>query len=166
MTEPRKLRCYGYVKGPYARVREILRAHPLELLQRATTTAAARAGAIVAELHVSEAGIDVGVDIRPFVRGMHEDAAIAGLTAVMCLDIGWEASRTPALFPSMRLTLSAWPSLCDETQLELVGEYRPPLGSLGAAVDAVVGHRVAEATVHSLLEDIAAQIRRELATPA
>jgi hypothetical protein len=164
MTESRTLRCYGYVKGSYARVREILRAHPLEVLQRATTSAAARAGAIVPQLHVKEAGIEVGVDVRLFVRGIHEDEGIAGLTAVTSLEFEWEASRTPALFPSMRLTLSAWPAQGDETKLELVGDYRPPFGVLGETVDAVVGRSVAEPTVHDFLEDATAQIVCELAT--
>jgi hypothetical protein len=63
----------------------------------------------------------------------------------------------------MSAQLSAWPITSTETQLELQGEYRPPFGAVGAALDAMVGHRVAEAAVERLLQDLLEQIRRELA---
>jgi hypothetical protein len=62
----------------------------------------------------------------------------------------------------MAAEISAWPLSSSETQLEIEGGYRPPLGPLGTAIDAAVGHRVAEACVHRLLEDLSEQLRREL----
>jgi hypothetical protein len=162
MSEPRKLRCYQYVNRPYERVRELLHSYPLELLQRATTSAAARAGALAANLRVEFAGIEIGVDVRPLLRGVRENAGASGQQPNMSLEIGWEASRTPGLFPSMNLELSAWRLSSTETQLEIVGEYRPPLGPVGNVIDAAVGHRIAEASVHRFLDDIVEQIRRDL----
>jgi hypothetical protein len=64
----------------------------------------------------------------------------------------------------MEAELSAWPVSAAETQLEIEGHYRPPFGPVGEAVDAVVGHRVAQAAVHGFFEDAVEQIRHELST--
>jgi hypothetical protein len=62
----------------------------------------------------------------------------------------------------MLADLSVWPLSPSETQLEIEGDYRPPLGPLGGAFDAAVGHRIAQASVHKLLEDLIEQLRRDL----
>jgi hypothetical protein len=162
MTEPRTLRCYQYINRPYSEVREVLRSRPLEVLQRATTSAAARAKALAANLKVSLGGVEVGVDVRTYLHGIRDDEPVAGLAAVTRVDIGWEAVRTPTLFPVMRAQLSAWPLTSTETQLEIEGEYKPPLGVVGTLVDAAVGHRVAEASVHRFLEDTVEQLKRDI----
>jgi hypothetical protein len=164
MSEPRKLRCYQYVHRPYDEVRAILHREPLELLQRATTSAAARAGELAANLHITLGGIQIGVDIRPYLRRVRDEQGIAGLAPVTRLEIGWEASQTPGLCPSMQLELSTWALSSTETQLEIVGEYRPPLGVVGNALDAAVGHRIAEASVHRFLDEVIEQMKRDLPT--
>jgi hypothetical protein len=45
--------------------------------------------------------------------------------------------------------------------LVLTGSYEPPLGALGAAFDAVVGHRIAESTARNLLATIADSIEAD-----
>ncbi len=67
-------------------------------------------------------------------------------------------------FPLMSARLSAWPMTSTETQLELEGEYEPALGALGTALDAVLGHRIAEASVDRLLQDVLEQVRRDAQT--
>ncbi len=162
MSEPRRLRCYEYVNRPYEQVRDLLRGQPLELLQRATTSAASRARALVATLHVGVAGIEIGVDVRTNVQRIREEEKVPAMSPATILDLGWEASGAPWLFPVMHVQLSAWPLSSSETQIEIVGEYRPPLGVVGNAFDAAVGHRIAEASVKSFLENVVAQMRREL----
>jgi hypothetical protein len=162
MSEPQKLRCYQYVNRPYDAVRELLRQRPLEVFQRATTSAAERANAVEASLRAGIAGIDVGVDVRIHLHGIHDDAGVAGLSPVTRVTLVWEAKRAPAFFPVMKAELSFFPLTSTETQLELEGAYRPPLGAVGKVADAALGHRVAEATVHRFLDNIVEQIRREL----
>jgi hypothetical protein len=162
MAEPRKLRFYGYVERPYEQVRDLLRTQPLALLARATTSAARRAQELVANLRVGVGGVEIGVDVRTTVHPIREEEPIAGMSPVACVDLGWEAARAPALFPLMRAQLSVWPMLANETQLEIEGEYQPPFRGLGNTLDAIVLHRVAQASVHRFLEDVIAQILREL----
>jgi hypothetical protein len=161
MKEPR-VRIYQYVNRPYGAVRELLRLRPEEVFRHATTSAAARASAVAASLHTGVAGVDVGVDVRIHVQSVRDDAGVAGMSPVTRVDLAWEALRAPALFPVMKAQLSFWPLTASETQLEIEGAYRPPMGVVGNVVDAAIGHRVAEAVVHRFLDDVAEQLRREL----
>ena len=62
----------------------------------------------------------------------------------------------------MEATLSVYPLSAHETQIDLHGRYRPPLGAVGNALDVLVGHRIAEASVLRFVQDIAARINAEL----
>ncbi len=59
----------------------------------------------------------------------------------------------------MRAELSICPLTATETQLDHLCRYEPPLGKPGAVMDALVGHRIAEASVHRLQQDIAGNLR-------
>jgi hypothetical protein len=161
MSEPRKLRVYAYVNKPYDAVRRLLYAHAGEVFPRATTAAVTRADEVGAQLRVGAAGLDVGVDVRIHVGVLRDEDGPKGMSPVTRVPITWEAVKAAALFPSMSAELSAWPLTATETQIELDGAYRPPLGAVGNALDAVVGHRVAEAAVHRFLDDVVSEIRRD-----
>ncbi len=63
------------------------------------------------------------------------------------------------IYPSFEGELSVLPGEHSDTSiLQLEGHYTPPLGIVGAGFDAAVGHKVAEATVHHLLEGLASGI--------
>jgi hypothetical protein len=161
MSQRKNVRCYGYVEHPYEQVRALLHDRPLELLQRATKSASARTRALVANLRVDLAGVEIGVDVRTHINRVRDEQGVAGLSPVTCVDLGWEAVHAPAIFPLMSARISAWPITSTETQLELEGDYEPPLGALGTALDALIGHRIAEASIDRLLQDLLEQIRRE-----
>jgi hypothetical protein len=161
MSQRKQVRCYGYVERPYEQVRALLHREPLELIQRATNSASARTRALIANLKVDVAGVEIGVNIRAHVNRVREEEGVAGLSPVTRVDLAWEAARAPAFFPLMSARLSAWPITSTETQLELEGDYEPPFGAVGTALDAVLGHRIAEASVDRLLQDVLEQIRRE-----
>jgi hypothetical protein len=162
MNEPRRLRCYEYVNRGYERVRGVIRERGADLFQRATTSAAARADALASTLHVSAGGLEIGVDVHITLHDVRDEEWVPGLSPVTRMRLSWEAARAAAIFPAMRAELSAWPLTSTETQLEIEGVYTPPLGVVGNALDAIVGHRVAEAAVHRFLEDVVQHLRREL----
>ena len=72
------------------------------------------------------------------------------------------SERSPHLFPFMKAELSIYPLTATETQLDLSGHYEPPLGALGTAVDALIGHRLAEASVHRFVTDVAEYLKTTL----
>jgi lipid-binding SYLF domain-containing protein len=162
MSEPRELRCYQYVNRPYEAVRDLLRQQALGVFQRATTTAAARGSAVGASLHAGAGAVDVGVEIRIHVHAVRDEEGVAGMAPLTRITLGWEAAHAAALFPVMKAEVSFWPLTSTETQVAIEGAYRAPLGPLGRAADAAIGHRVAEAVVHRFLDDVVEQLRKEL----
>jgi hypothetical protein len=62
----------------------------------------------------------------------------------------------------MKADLSIYPITATETQLDFKGLYEPPLGPLGKAANAMVGHRIAEVSVHRFVSDVAEYLRKTL----
>jgi hypothetical protein len=62
----------------------------------------------------------------------------------------------------MNAELSFYRLTDTETQFEFKGFYQPPLGPLGKAIDAVIGHRIAEASVHQFVTNVAEYLQRTL----
>jgi hypothetical protein len=62
----------------------------------------------------------------------------------------------------MKADLSIYPITATETQLDFNGLYEPPLGPLGKAVNAIIGHPIAEASVHRFVSDVGGYLRKTL----
>jgi hypothetical protein len=161
MSEPRELRCYEYVTVPYERVRDALRRDASGIFQRATASAATRAHELVATLRVGVGALEIGTDVKIQVRAVNEQKSALGDRSTE-VALAWTAASAASLFPSMEATLSVYALSASETQIDLHGRYRPPLGALGNALDALAGHRVAEASVLRFVQDVAARLEAEL----
>jgi len=155
------LRCYDYVNRPFAQVRELLAADPRGLFQRATTVATSRAQALRAQLHASLGPLELAAEVEIHVISVEESSSPLGGPAMRLL-IEWHATHAPAAFPVMHAVLTAYALTPSETQLELEGTYAPPLGVVGKAIDAVIGRRIAEASMHRFVQEVAARLREEL----
>lgn len=162
MTKNPEIRCYDYVNQPYERVREALKKDPLVIFQSATKAAASRAQSVASELHVDFGGVGVSTDIRISVKDIEEKAAETISSPKTRLLLEWEAASRPGLFPIMKGELSIYPLTATETQLDFWGLYEPPFGAVGKAVNAVVGHRIAEVSVHRFITDVAGYLRKTL----
>jgi hypothetical protein len=163
MKKRLEIRFYDYVNHPYDRVRDTLKKDALTVFQAATKSAAARAHSVASELHVDFGGIGVKTDIKIAVKRIDEKAGKSGATPVTQLLLEWEAAKAPRLFPLMRGELSIYPLTSTETQLDFSGVYKPPFGAVGKTVNAIVGHRIAEASVHRFVDDVAGYLRQNLA---
>lgn len=163
MSKGREIRCYDYVNHSYEHVCEALKQDALAVFQSATKAAASRAQSIAAELHVDVGGIGVKTDIKISVKSVEEQlrSAVANPTTRLLLE--WEAAAMPRLFPLMRAELSVYPLTATETQLDFLGLYEPPFGAVGKAMNAIVGHRIAEVSVHRFIGDVAEYLRQALA---
>ncbi|MGD2045351.1 MAG: hypothetical protein PVJ80_13290 [Gemmatimonadota bacterium] len=162
MSKGRHVRAFDYVNQPYEKVRDALHESAEEILLAATKSAASRANSVASGLHVNIGGIEVGAEISIDVESVEDDpkAPLGGQSTR--LHLSWEAAKTPGLFPLMNGSLSVYALSATETQLDFEGDYEPPLGVVGAALDAAVGHRIAEASVHRFISDVAAHLRDEL----
>jgi hypothetical protein len=78
----------------------------------------------------------------------HDDTAL--------LTVRWEATGPGGgLFPALDADITLSPAGEQATRLTLAGAYRPPLAGLGAGLDRAILHRVATATIRSLLSRMA-----------
>lgn len=165
MSKARTVRCYDYVNQPYDKVREALRGDVLRVFQEATHAASARAHDVAVALRVDIAGLEVAKDVVVEVTGTQEGTAGSRQNPAMRIAMRWQAADAPRLFPVMNGELSLYPLTATETQLDFDGHYEPPLGPLGRAMDALVGHRIAEACVHRFVTDVAVHLRRTIGAP-
>lgn len=82
------------------------------------------------------------------------------------LPLRWEATGTMGrLFPVLDANLVLVPDGDASARLTFNGAYRPPLAALGAGIDRMVLHRVATATIRSLLRQVAETIMAGVETP-
>jgi hypothetical protein len=163
VSKGREVRSYEYVNRPYERVRDALLADTLGTFHAATRAAADRARTVASALRVNIAGLDVGTEVDISLGEVTEVPRAPGQIPSTTIAIQWEATTRPRLFPLMRARLSVYPLTSTETQLDFEGSYEPPLGAVGSAIDAVVGHRIAEASVHRFVVDVAHHLREAVA---
>ena len=149
----RQLHTYAYVDRPYATVRMAFAEELVDVLQHASEAAAARAVAVATTLRTQLGPFNLGARVQVDATGFEQTEP--GAEHPMCrLHVRWAAARGRGLFPSMEADLVAHSVGGRETQLALFGVYRPPLGALGSVADMLVGHRLAEASVHRFLEEV------------
>ncbi len=164
MAESPEVRCYEYVSVPHEQVGDLLRSDAMTIFSRATASAADRARKLVATLRLNVGPVEVGVDVRFQITLIADELSATGEPRTR-LDFTWEAAQGAGFFPTMEATLSAYPLSPGETQLDLHGRYRPPLGTVGTAVDVAVGHRIAEATAQRFLRDVRTEVLTSIASP-
>jgi hypothetical protein len=166
MSKRQELHVYDYVNHPYASVRDALLRDPRGIFERATTTAAARAHALGAAIHVKLGPIDVVAEVAIHVVSIDEVASPLGQPGTRLL-FDWKSTNRPGLFPTMKGTLLVYALTSTETQLEFSGVYDPPMGVVGDAIDALILHRVvAQASVQHFVQDVAAYLRTGVNAPA
>lgn len=158
-----EIRSYDYVNQPYHVVRDALKHDALAVFQSATKAAAERARSVASELRVDVAGLGVKADIKITVKRIDEETPDAMTAPTTRLLLEWEAATLPRLFPLMRAELSIYALTPTETQLDFLGVYQPPFGAVGKAMNAIVAHRIAEASVHRFVADVAVYLRHALA---
>ncbi len=105
----------------------------------------------------------MSTDIRISVKEIEEKPVDAVSTPATRLLLDWEAANLPRLFPVMNGELSIYPLTPTETQLDFRGFYEPPFGAVGKTMNAIAGHRIAEASVSRFVSDVAGYLRKALA---
>ena len=91
--------------------------------------------------------------VRVQVRELPRTEQSAGIA------LRWEAAGPGGgLFPVLDADVRLTPAGEHVTLLSMAGSYRPPLGSLGQALDRVILHRVATATIRGFVAQVAGRI--------
>ena len=98
-------------------------------------------------------GPGMSKSVRVRFQNLTERNGSAGLA------VRWEATGPGGgLFPALDADITVTAVDGGTAVLRLAGSYRPPLGTLGTALDAAILHRVAAATIRRFLNDMAAAI--------
>lgn len=74
------------------------------------------------------------------------------------IPISWRVPESEA-FPVFQGFFEIQPLSSYDVQIALLGYYHAPFGTVGAAFDAVLGRRIAEATIARLVEEVADAIK-------
>jgi hypothetical protein len=82
--------------------------------------------------------------------------------ASLRVPLQWKAAEHPNLFPTMHGELHISNIDGSQIELRLGGEYRPPLGPVGAVGDALAGRRMAEKSLRGFLIEVARRLEAKL----
>ena len=102
MSKAKIIRVYDYVNHPYEEVKNALTGETATVFRNATKVAAERAQSVASELRVNLAGIDVGTEIDISVESVEEIPKKPLATPMTRINLNWEASKMPGLFPFMK----------------------------------------------------------------
>lgn len=150
---------YECVDRPFEDVLFLFQEHPSRIFQPATDSAVEEMGKVAVHLAVSSGHVEIGKDVVVELGEIHRDGWGARIP------IRWKAASHAALFPSMEAEIELTPLSTPPhpvTQVSFIGNYRPPLRIIGLVGDAVVGHRLAEASVHRFLSELVQRVEAEL----
>jgi hypothetical protein len=131
---------------PAAQVERALVNSPTGWLSTMASEAQARGDGLLGEVGVGPLGTRLG---RRVAIQLGEPMRFPSMTS---LTLTWEPIGLEGLLPRLDADLELGSLGEDRTQLALSARYRPPLGVVGRAVDRVLLHRVAEATVKDFLD--------------
>jgi hypothetical protein len=141
------VRYYLELPIPPARVEQALLGPP-EWLSELAGEAQRRGDVLLAEVGVGPLGPRLG---RRVAVRLGTPVAFPSKTS---LPMTWEPLGMAGLLPRLDADLEVGPLGQDRTQLAISARYRPPLGVVGQAIDQVLLHRVAEATVKDFLDRV------------
>lgn len=122
------------------------------------TACADRAEEVGAEMVVRIGPNGVLAPARPRVRVRVGSWRPRGDAVVVPVE--WESVRLRGLFPKLEGDLELAPLGEGRCRLTLSGNYSPPLGAVGAALDRRVLHKVAESTVRSFVTQLGERLCR------
>ena len=140
---------YTYIDAPAGAVRTNLLEGSHAWIEQLATHAAAEGDSMRVRLGPRGTHGVVGKQIAVTVG----TAAARG--AATLIPLTWHATGAPALFPVFSGDIEIAAIGGSETQLSIWGQYDPPLGALGDALDRFGLHRVAEASMRAFLLELA-----------
>jgi len=147
-SESAELHLEVLLEQPYEVLERVLRAGP----ERWLPAFSREGNGMTGELAYEQAGRRIKRRIEVHVGPVQRFAY--GVTA----QIHWKAARRSELYPELEGHLRLEPRQPSGSRLRLDGHYAPPGGKLGATVDRVLMHHIAEASVRDFLSRVRSQL--------
>jgi hypothetical protein len=152
------IRYYIELPLPVSVVEQALVDSPAEWLSAVAGEAQRHGDGLLGEVGVGPLGVRLR---RQVTIRLGEPVRFPSMTS---LPLTWEPVGLEGLLPRLDANLELGSLGGDRTQLALSARYRPPLGAVGQAVDRVLLHRVAEATVKDFLDRLGQAITDQAMT--
>ena len=104
-------------------------------------------------------GLLIEVGVGPMEGGLRRRVSLrlgepVRFPSMISVPLTWEPVGLEGLLPRLDANIELGPLGEDRTQLAISARYQPPLGVVGQAVDRVLLHRVAEATLKDFLDRV------------
>ena len=154
------VRYYIELALPVAKVEQVLVGAAAGWLAELAGVAQARGDGLLGEVGVGPLGTRLG---RQVAIQLGEPVRFPSMTS---LPLSWEPVGLEGLLPRLDADLELGSLGGDRTQLAISARYRPPLGVVGRALDRVLLHRVAEATLKDFIDRVGAAITEQALTNA
>jgi hypothetical protein len=152
------IRYYIELPLPVAVVKRALVGSSAGWLSAMAGEAQARGDGLLGEVGVGPLGVRLR---RQVTIQLGEPVRFPSMTS---LPLTWEPVGLEGLLPQLDANLELGSLGEDRTQLAISARYRPPLGVVGRAVDRVLLHRVAEATLKDFLDRLGQAITNHATT--
>jgi len=119
------------------------------------------------EFRVQLGGSSIGRRVETRVGPPRSSKHTRGIPPrTIAIPISWRATEHPARFPTMKGELHIREAGPNMIELLLTGEYRTPLGAIGALGDRLAGHQAATSALYGYLRDVAGRLDAQLAEHA
>jgi hypothetical protein len=153
------IRYFTELSLPVFKVEEALAGSPAGWLSALAGEAQARGDGLLGEV-----GVGPRAQLRRQVRiRLGEPVHLPSMTS---LPLTWEPVGLDGVLPELDANLELGSLGGNRTQLAISARYRPPLGVVGRAVDRVLLHRVAEATLKDFLDRVGEAVTDQAMTNA
>jgi len=147
---------YNAVGVPFAAVEGLLLGRTVPALD-----APRRIG--VSRLYEGDAHIDLDVGglhlVKEVCFRVGDYSEFPGPVPMGRIQLSWEPLDHDDIYPTVNADLEIEPIDERRTMVSLLASYTPPLGRIGAVVDRVAMHRLAESALRRFFEGLIAEIR-------
>lgn len=145
------------VEIPYEAARRFMRDDPARLFSPALEGGSLEDDEIAGMLEVDLDGIILGADVTLEIGDYEEIVEPLPLSK---RKIGWHAAEHAGMFPILGGELEVFPVGEGRTQVTFTCHYRPPLKAIGAIVDTVYLHRVADECLDKFFNRLVESLER------
>lgn len=132
---------FATVDIPYETARRLMRDDPARLLAACLDGTSQNRDETSGILDVEVDGVILGADVTLEIGDFDEVTEPLPLSR---REIGWRAAERRGFFPALAGVLEVFPVGRARTQVAFTSHYRPPLKAVGALVDTVYLHRIAD----------------------
>lgn len=151
---------YNAVGVPYAAIRSFLTSRSLPVLDAPRRIGVDWLGEGTAHLEFDIARAHL---VKEVCFRVADYADVPGPLPLGRVQLSWEPLDHTDIYPIVTADLEIEPIDHERTMVSLLASYTPPLGRIGAVVDRVAMHRLAESALRRFFERLVAEIKTSAA---